>query len=70
MHDEQNRHDLALTELRRKLTDGLALARLNQTQLAARADLGRTAGARSDPAGPGRMNLQARSAGAAGVRAS
>lgn len=42
MHDEQNRHSLALTELRRKLTDGLALARLNQTQLAARADLGRT----------------------------
>ncbi len=42
MHDEQNGHNSALTELRRKLTGGLARARLNQTQLAARAELGRT----------------------------
>ncbi|MFI8194726.1 hypothetical protein ACIF8T_39535 [Streptomyces sp. NPDC085946] len=44
MHDEQAGHtpDSALAELRRRLESGLARARLNQTQLAARADLGRT----------------------------
>ncbi|MFD8766689.1 tetratricopeptide repeat protein [Streptomyces mirabilis] len=42
VHDEQNGRNRALTELRRRLADGLARARLNQTQLAARADLGRT----------------------------
>ncbi|MFE0453045.1 AAA family ATPase, partial [Streptomyces sp. NPDC058914] len=42
MHDEQNGHNPALTELRRRLTGGLARSRLNQTQLAARAELGRT----------------------------
>ncbi|MEV5901312.1 hypothetical protein [Streptomyces sp. NPDC052127] len=42
MYDEQGGHELALTELRRRLADGLAQARLNQTQLAARAELGRT----------------------------
>ncbi|MFJ5780425.1 hypothetical protein [Streptomyces sp. NPDC093094] len=42
MHDEQNSHGPALTELRRRLADGLARARLNQTQLARRAGLGRT----------------------------
>ncbi|MFJ9420386.1 tetratricopeptide repeat protein [Streptomyces sp. NPDC101227] len=42
MHDEQNGDNPALTELRRRLNDGLAQARLNQTQLAARAELGRT----------------------------
>ncbi|GAA4547456.1 hypothetical protein GCM10023097_29200 [Streptomyces collinus] len=42
MRDEQNGHDPALTELRRKLSDGLAKLGLNQTQLARRAELGRT----------------------------
>ncbi|MGW7134020.1 hypothetical protein ACWGIA_37585 [Streptomyces bobili] len=42
MYDQQGGHELALTELRRRLADGLAQARLNQTQLAARAKLGRT----------------------------
>ncbi|MFD7026568.1 hypothetical protein ACFWAR_00845 [Streptomyces sp. NPDC059917] len=42
MHGEQRGQQLALTELRRRLTDGLAAARMNQTQLAARAELGRT----------------------------
>ncbi|MFE7212530.1 hypothetical protein ACFU93_21550, partial [Streptomyces sp. NPDC057611] len=42
VHDEQNGHNPALTELRKQLTGGLARARLNQTQLAARAELGRT----------------------------
>ncbi|WP_088245474.1 helix-turn-helix transcriptional regulator [Streptomyces sp. LUP47B] len=42
MPDEQNGHNPALTELRSRLTGGLARARLNQTQLAARAELGRT----------------------------
>ncbi|WP_331761906.1 hypothetical protein [Streptomyces sp. NBC_01546] len=42
MHGEQRGHKLALTELRRRLADGLVAARLNQTQLAARAELGRT----------------------------
>ncbi|MGW2770734.1 helix-turn-helix domain-containing protein [Streptomyces sp. NPDC001275] len=42
VHDEQNGHNPALTELRRRLTGGLARARLNQTQLATRAELGRT----------------------------
>ncbi|GLV88197.1 hypothetical protein Slala03_78860 [Streptomyces lavendulae subsp. lavendulae] len=42
MHGEQRGQKLALTELRRRLADGLAAARRNQTQLAARAELGRT----------------------------
>ncbi|MFD9069809.1 hypothetical protein [Streptomyces lasiicapitis] len=42
MHDEENGCSQALIELRRRLADGLARARLNQTQLAARAELGRT----------------------------
>ncbi|MFI8194675.1 tetratricopeptide repeat protein [Streptomyces sp. NPDC085946] len=44
MHDEQAGHtpDSALAELRKKLAAGLARARLNQTQLAAQAHLGRT----------------------------
>ncbi|WP_328457720.1 tetratricopeptide repeat protein [Streptomyces sp. NBC_00386] len=44
MHDERTGHtpDSALVELRRRLADGLARARLNQTQLAAQARLGRT----------------------------
>ncbi|MET9888431.1 hypothetical protein ABZZ20_36015 [Streptomyces sp. NPDC006430] len=42
MHDERNSHNPALTELRGRLADGLAQARLNQTQLAGRAQLGRT----------------------------
>ncbi|WP_432086182.1 helix-turn-helix domain-containing protein [Streptomyces sp. bgisy095] len=42
MQDEQNGRNQARTELRRRLTDGLAQAQLNQTQLAARAGLGRT----------------------------
>ncbi|MFF0201234.1 AAA family ATPase [Streptomyces sp. NPDC005017] len=44
MQDEPNgpTSHAALTELRRTLTDGLARTRLNQTQLAARAQLGRT----------------------------
>ncbi|MFH9244096.1 hypothetical protein ACH4LK_01450 [Streptomyces lydicus] len=42
VQDEQNGHNRALIELRRRLADGLAQARLNQTQLAARAGLSRT----------------------------
>ncbi|GGQ35319.1 hypothetical protein GCM10010266_68510 [Streptomyces griseomycini] len=44
MHDEQTGHTpgSALAELRKKLSDGLARARLTKTQLAARAGLGRT----------------------------
>ncbi|MGW8378450.1 helix-turn-helix domain-containing protein [Streptomyces sp. ODS28] len=42
MENEQNGHGPALAELRSRLADGLARARLNQTQLARRADLGRT----------------------------
>ncbi|MFM9634066.1 helix-turn-helix domain-containing protein [Streptomyces galilaeus] len=42
MHDEQNGHHRALTELRERLAGGLARARLTQTQLAARAGLART----------------------------
>ncbi|MEU8950747.1 FxSxx-COOH system tetratricopeptide repeat protein [Streptomyces sp. NPDC048489] len=44
MYDGQDGYDpaAALAELRRRLAYGLALARLNQTQLAARAQLGRT----------------------------
>lgn len=42
VQDEQNGCNRARTELRRRLTDGLAQAQLNQTQLAARAGLGRT----------------------------
>ncbi|MFF7859415.1 tetratricopeptide repeat protein [Streptomyces sp. NPDC007904] len=44
VHDEGTGHapDSALAELRRRLAAGLARARLNQTQLAAQADLGRT----------------------------
>ncbi|MFF3343264.1 helix-turn-helix domain-containing protein [Streptomyces flavidovirens] len=39
---EQNGHSPQLTKLRGRLADGLARARLNQTQLARRAGLGRT----------------------------
>ncbi|MET8453505.1 helix-turn-helix domain-containing protein [Streptomyces sp. NPDC005209] len=42
MRDEQNGHNPALTELRRRLSDGLAKFGLNQTELAGRARLGRT----------------------------
>ncbi|MFB7248310.1 hypothetical protein ACFCYX_38355 [Streptomyces populi] len=42
VHDEQNGDNQALTELRRRLHDGLALSGLNKTQLAARTSLGRT----------------------------
>ncbi|MFF3737431.1 helix-turn-helix domain-containing protein [Streptomyces sp. NPDC002566] len=42
MHDDQMEPDAALTELRRRLTDGLARARLTKTQLSARAGRGRT----------------------------
>ncbi|MFF9490287.1 tetratricopeptide repeat protein [Streptomyces sp. NPDC014676] len=44
MHDEQAGHTpgAALAELRKKLADGLARARLTKTQLATRAGLGRT----------------------------
>ncbi|MDX3643938.1 helix-turn-helix transcriptional regulator, partial [Streptomyces sp. MB09-02B] len=42
MHDEQNGHNPVLTELRRRLDDGLAQARLTQKQLVARTGLGRT----------------------------
>ncbi|MER7826288.1 hypothetical protein ABTX85_27445 [Streptomyces sp. NPDC096097] len=43
MQDEQSSRDLAHCQLRAKLEDGLARARLNKTQLASRAGLGRTA---------------------------
>ncbi|MGV9222950.1 hypothetical protein ACWDPF_09745 [Streptomyces albogriseolus] len=42
MRDEQNGHNPALIELRRRLADGRVQARLNQTQLAARTGLSRT----------------------------
>ncbi|MFJ8208903.1 hypothetical protein [Streptomyces sp. NPDC096033] len=42
MREEQDGCEQALTELRARLSDGLARARLNQTQLAGRAGLGRT----------------------------
>ncbi|MGW6491916.1 tetratricopeptide repeat protein [Streptomyces sp. NPDC055056] len=42
MHDEQNDHNPALAELRERLVDGLAQARLTQKQLVARTGLGRT----------------------------
>ncbi|MCX4639893.1 helix-turn-helix domain-containing protein [Streptomyces platensis] len=42
MHDERVDRDAARTELRKRLTDGLARARLTKTQLAAQAGLGRT----------------------------
>ncbi|MFI7406931.1 tetratricopeptide repeat protein [Streptomyces sp. NPDC049541] len=42
MHDEHTQHNPALTELRRRLSEGLACARLTKTQLAAKAKLGRT----------------------------
>ncbi|MGW2746571.1 hypothetical protein [Streptomyces sp. NPDC001450] len=42
VHDEQNGHDPALTELRRRLEDGLARSQLNKTDLARRVGLGRT----------------------------
>ncbi|WP_042492509.1 helix-turn-helix domain-containing protein [Streptomyces avermitilis] len=42
MHGKQSGGSLALTELRERLADGLARARLNQTQLAKQAELGRT----------------------------
>ncbi|MER6205964.1 hypothetical protein ABT159_10910, partial [Streptomyces sp. NPDC001642] len=42
VHDQENGHNPALTQLHRRLADGLARSRLNQTQLAAQAGLGRT----------------------------
>ncbi|MEU6547902.1 helix-turn-helix domain-containing protein [Streptomyces sp. NPDC046859] len=42
MHDEQRGPEQALTELRGRLADGLARMRLNKTDLAGRAGLGRT----------------------------
>ncbi|MEU7340373.1 helix-turn-helix domain-containing protein [Streptomyces sp. NPDC007074] len=42
MHGEQNGDSRALTELRARLAEGLALARLDKTQLAKQAGLGRT----------------------------
>ncbi|MFF1442726.1 helix-turn-helix domain-containing protein [Streptomyces sp. NPDC058295] len=42
MHDEQNGHSPALTELRKKLAGGLARTGMNKTQLADRTGLGRT----------------------------
>ncbi|MER7782323.1 helix-turn-helix domain-containing protein [Streptomyces albidoflavus] len=42
VQDQHNGHNPALTELRRRLSDGLAQSRLTQTQLAARAKLART----------------------------
>ncbi|TLQ41955.1 helix-turn-helix domain-containing protein [Streptomyces marianii] len=42
MHEEHNDQNPALTELRERLRVGLAGMRLNQTELAARAGLGRT----------------------------
>ncbi|MFF3431368.1 helix-turn-helix domain-containing protein [Streptomyces sp. NPDC002602] len=42
MHDEHNGQDPALTELRERLKGSMARMRLNQTDLAARAGLGRT----------------------------
>ncbi|MFF0094840.1 hypothetical protein ACFYSF_33525 [Streptomyces canus] len=42
MHDEQNGQNRALAELRRLLVAGMARARLNQTDLAGLAGLGRT----------------------------
>ncbi|MFE2718175.1 tetratricopeptide repeat protein, partial [Streptomyces mirabilis] len=53
MHDEQNGHNPALTELRRRLNDGLAQARLTQKQLVARTGLGRTTVSQAlSPTGP------------------
>lgn len=42
MHDKQSGDSPALTELRQRLADGLAVARLNRTQLAQKARVGRT----------------------------
>ncbi|MFE3603228.1 tetratricopeptide repeat protein, partial [Streptomyces sp. NPDC059142] len=42
MGDQSQERDAALIELRNRLDDGLALARLTKTQLAARTNLGRT----------------------------
>ncbi|MFE9679777.1 hypothetical protein ACFYO5_37725 [Streptomyces sp. NPDC006259] len=42
MHEEQTKADAALTELRKRLTDGLARIQLTKTQLATRARKGRT----------------------------
>ncbi|WP_405483246.1 helix-turn-helix domain-containing protein [Streptomyces anulatus] len=42
MHDEHNGQNPALTELRERLKGGMARMRLNQTDLATRAGLGRT----------------------------
>ncbi|MFE2319773.1 helix-turn-helix transcriptional regulator [Streptomyces sp. NPDC059441] len=42
VHGEQGGDNPAFTELRARLAEGLALARLNQTQLAKQAELGRT----------------------------
>ncbi|MFC8996248.1 hypothetical protein ACFT7U_11145 [Streptomyces rochei] len=42
MHDKQSSDSPALTELRTRLADGLAVARLGRTQLATQASVGRT----------------------------
>lgn len=42
MREEENGHNRALTELRRRLAGGMTRARLNQTELAGLAGLGRT----------------------------
>ncbi|MEU7038699.1 helix-turn-helix transcriptional regulator [Streptomyces sp. NPDC046237] len=42
MHDDEDGRGAALAELRRQLAIAIAVARLNQTQLAARCGLGRT----------------------------
>ncbi|MGV9457067.1 hypothetical protein [Streptomyces sp. NPDC003635] len=42
MHDQHDGRGSAVTDLRSRLSEGLAASRLNQTQLAARAGLGRT----------------------------
>ncbi|MFJ5551232.1 helix-turn-helix domain-containing protein [Streptomyces sp. NPDC093225] len=53
MRDEQDGRDPALTDLRARLSDGLARAGLSQTQLARRAGLGRTTVSQSlSSAGP------------------
>jgi len=42
VHDGQGEREAALAELRERLADGLARARLTKTQLTAQAGLGRT----------------------------
>ncbi|MFF4030921.1 helix-turn-helix domain-containing protein [Streptomyces sviceus] len=53
MYDEQSKHDLALTELRQRLSDWLATSGLDKTQLARRSGLGRTTVSEAfQPGGP------------------